>query len=303
MIFDETEGNPFFVEEVFQHLVDEGTLFDASGAWRAELKVETLQVPDGVRLIIGRRLDRLSEPTRRVLTTAALIGRLFSSAILEALEAASPIRALDALEEAERAHLIVAESTGREPRYRFAHELIRQTLADGCRCCGGSVSTSASATRSSASTRRRSRSMRRRSRITSIRLAPQRTSKDVHDLLLAAEQARAAAAHEESLARLDDALSLLEGETDISSPTFMRGVRPRYEALVRRRGRSSYERAIALFDQAGDIEKMAATSVELGWVHSWNADRDAALRVARRALERLGDAIPVTSAGWCSCRP
>ena len=40
IIFDETEGNPFFVEEVFRHLAEDGKLFDAGGAWRTDLRVE-----------------------------------------------------------------------------------------------------------------------------------------------------------------------------------------------------------------------------------------------------------------------
>jgi hypothetical protein len=50
------------------------------------VRVDTLQVPEGVRLVIGRRLQRLSESARRVLTTAAVIGRTFSLSLLEALE-------------------------------------------------------------------------------------------------------------------------------------------------------------------------------------------------------------------------
>lgn len=66
-----------------------------------------------------------------MLTTAAILGRAFSLALLEALEAGgSDDEVLDAIEEAERAHLVAAEPAGREPRYRFAHELIRQTLAE-----------------------------------------------------------------------------------------------------------------------------------------------------------------------------
>ena len=38
-VYAETEGNPFFVEEVFQHLAEEGKLFDAQGRWRADLRV------------------------------------------------------------------------------------------------------------------------------------------------------------------------------------------------------------------------------------------------------------------------
>ena len=49
----ETEGNPFFVEEVFQHLSEEGRLFDDEGRWRSDLDLERLRVPEGVRLSSG----------------------------------------------------------------------------------------------------------------------------------------------------------------------------------------------------------------------------------------------------------
>lgn len=77
VVFGETEGNPFFVEEVFQHLSEEGKLFDEAGNWRTGLRAGELEVPQGVRLVIGRRLERLSQDTRRILTTAAVVGRSF----------------------------------------------------------------------------------------------------------------------------------------------------------------------------------------------------------------------------------
>ena len=138
-IYSETEGNPFFVEEVFKHLAEEGKLFDDSGRWRSDLRVDELDVPEGVRLVIGRRLERVSEECRFVLTTAAVIGRAFSFELLEALSDPSASSGqgmdadalLDAVDEAERAHLIASISDGREARFTFAHELIRQTLVSG----------------------------------------------------------------------------------------------------------------------------------------------------------------------------
>ena len=67
MVFAETEGNPFFVEEIFRHLAEEGKLFDESGKWRPGLRADQLEVPEGVRLVLGRRLDRLGAEARRVL--------------------------------------------------------------------------------------------------------------------------------------------------------------------------------------------------------------------------------------------
>ena len=60
VIHQQTEGNPFFVEEVFRHLAEEEKLFDAQGRWRADLRLDELDVPEGVRLVVGRRLQRLT---------------------------------------------------------------------------------------------------------------------------------------------------------------------------------------------------------------------------------------------------
>jgi predicted ATPase len=74
-VFEETDGNAFFVEEVYQHLLDEGRLFEADGKWKTALGGEPIQVPESVRLVITRRVQRLGDTTRRVLTAAAVLGR------------------------------------------------------------------------------------------------------------------------------------------------------------------------------------------------------------------------------------
>ena len=66
-IYAETEGNPFFTEEVFKHLAEEGRLFDADGRFRADLTVDDLDVPEGVRMVVGARLRRLGDDGPRVL--------------------------------------------------------------------------------------------------------------------------------------------------------------------------------------------------------------------------------------------
>ena len=138
-IYRETEGNPFFVEEVFQHLSEQGRLLDAEGRWRTDLQVGELDVPEGVRLVISRRLERVSEECRTALTDAAVVGRDFGFELLQKLSDLDADRLLDAIDEAERANLIVAAddvpsvagNPAVEARFRFAHELIRQTLVSG----------------------------------------------------------------------------------------------------------------------------------------------------------------------------
>ncbi|HEX2294558.1 MAG TPA: AAA family ATPase, partial [Actinomycetota bacterium] len=127
-IFKETEGNAFFVEEVFRHLDEEGHLRDEAGRWRADLEVADLEVPEGVRLVIGRRLQRLGPATTKLLTAAAVIGRVCDFRLLEAVAGGDGDELLDCLDEAERSHVVMSRADGRDAKVVFVHELIRQTL-------------------------------------------------------------------------------------------------------------------------------------------------------------------------------
>lgn len=127
LITGETEGVPLFVQELFRYLKEEGRLFTPEGAWRTDVTVDEVEVPEGVRLVISRRVERVSADARRVLTLASVIGRGFSFELLAKLADLGEDAILDALDESEGAHLLVS-ATGREARYRFSHEQVRQTL-------------------------------------------------------------------------------------------------------------------------------------------------------------------------------
>ncbi len=85
LIYEENQGNPYFVEEVYRHLVEEGKVFDAAGQFRTDIKIDEFDVPENVRLIINRRLERFDENQKRVLAAAAVIGRSFSFQLLTAI--------------------------------------------------------------------------------------------------------------------------------------------------------------------------------------------------------------------------
>src|SRR5258708_4553182 len=127
-IFDETEGNAFFVEEVFRFLAENGRLFDESGRFLDAIKLAELDVPEGVRLVVSRRLEKLSTEDLESLTSAAVIGRSFSFRLLRELAERDPDGLLDEIDEAEAAGLVVASAEAGQARFSFAHELIRQTL-------------------------------------------------------------------------------------------------------------------------------------------------------------------------------
>jgi tetratricopeptide (TPR) repeat protein len=125
----ETEGNPFFVEEVFRHLAEEGRLFDAAGRFRNDVSAGELDVPEGVRLVVSARLRRLGENGVKVLGSAAVLGRVFTFELLQGLEDLPDMQLLDIVEAAERSRLIAAvEDAAGEDAYIFTHELIRQTV-------------------------------------------------------------------------------------------------------------------------------------------------------------------------------
>ena len=134
-VYTHTEGNPLFVTEVVRLLVQEGGLSGAVGASRQVGTVSphddtwTVRIPEGVREVIGRRLNRLSQRCNQTLTTAAVIGREFSLEHLKPLvEDMTEDRLLEVLEEALAARVIeeLPRSVG---RYQFSHALIQETLA------------------------------------------------------------------------------------------------------------------------------------------------------------------------------
>jgi pilus assembly protein CpaF len=120
-----TEGNPLFVEHSVLYMAEsEGML---GGAQRAQTSFteEDLELSQSVRGLIGRRLERLSEPAQRMLVAAAVIGRDFDIALLEAFGELSGHELRDALDEATRAHFL---ATASKDKFRFAHDLVRQRV-------------------------------------------------------------------------------------------------------------------------------------------------------------------------------
>jgi tetratricopeptide (TPR) repeat protein len=130
-IFEESQGNPFFVEEVYRHLIEEGKIFDAAGQFRADVEIDESDVPENVRLVIGRRLERLDEHGKQVLSAAAVIGRSFSFQLLAGISQIDVDELFSVIEKAQKMGIIVPSSEGPERPFTFAHELVRQTLLAG----------------------------------------------------------------------------------------------------------------------------------------------------------------------------
>jgi tetratricopeptide (TPR) repeat protein len=121
----ETEGNPFFVEEVLKALIEQGSVRRESGRWK-RCDVGELVIPQSVKETIGNRLDRVGDQTNEVLRIAAVLGKTFSFAELQAAaDNISEDVLLDALDESTTAQLI--NTTGSES-FTFTHDKIREVL-------------------------------------------------------------------------------------------------------------------------------------------------------------------------------
>src|SRR6202030_1213007 len=114
LIFEESQGYPFFVEEVYRHLIEQGKVFDAAGQFRTDVEIDEIDVPENVRLIIGRRLERLDENEKRALTAAAVIGRNLSFNLLTAICEFDVDELFTIVEKAQQMGIIVANSEAPE---------------------------------------------------------------------------------------------------------------------------------------------------------------------------------------------
>jgi class 3 adenylate cyclase len=127
----ETEGNPFFIRSVVDHLAETGAITQSNGVWTTRAtSIEEMGIPEGVRDAVGRRLSQLSEDCNQTLTFAAVLGREFSFDVLLEMSNLDEDPLLSSIEEALDRQLIqeVVKSGG--ATYSFAHALVRQTLYD-----------------------------------------------------------------------------------------------------------------------------------------------------------------------------
>ena len=119
-VLERAEGNPLYIEELVRSLLDTGALAHEGDGWRFAPEAE-VQVPETVEKLILARVDRLSPGGRDLLCAASVLGRRFSSPVLEALTGDA-----SALVELQEADLIRPERDSPELEFRFKHHLIQE---------------------------------------------------------------------------------------------------------------------------------------------------------------------------------
>jgi class 3 adenylate cyclase/tetratricopeptide (TPR) repeat protein len=122
----QTEGNPFFLEEIVRTLIETNELVGQPGAYRLAQALPSLQVPATVQAVLAARIDRLPPEDKRLLQSAAVIGQDVPFSLLQAIAEAPADdlhRGLSALQDA---GFCYEASLFPEVVYRFKHALTHE---------------------------------------------------------------------------------------------------------------------------------------------------------------------------------
>ena len=124
------EGNPFYLEEAINSLIESETLVRDNGTWKLAKEITEAVIPSTVQGVITARLDRLQRETKRILQEASVIGRAFLYEILKRITELN-----DALDESlsglERIDFIRARTVQPDLEYIFKHALTQEVVYNG----------------------------------------------------------------------------------------------------------------------------------------------------------------------------
>jgi tetratricopeptide (TPR) repeat protein len=130
-LWEETGGNPFYAGELLRHLSETDAIARRpDGHWVTRRSLDLQSLPVSVREVIGHRVRRLGEDAEQILGVASVVGQYFDLDLVAATAGVHEDRALEALERASAATLVI-EVPGTEGRFAFHHALIQHTLYAG----------------------------------------------------------------------------------------------------------------------------------------------------------------------------
>jgi len=124
-VHQETEGNPLFVLELAELLVEEGILGFEAGTWKQVRDLGQVDIPSKVYEVIIRRLNRLDEDLREALDMGSINGEEFTFDLLASVLGWDRMRLLRSLRSLERNYRLIRSTNG---NYRFDHVKIKEVL-------------------------------------------------------------------------------------------------------------------------------------------------------------------------------
>jgi class 3 adenylate cyclase/tetratricopeptide (TPR) repeat protein len=127
---EKVQGNPFYLEEVINSLIEAETLIRQNGDWMLARSIDEADIPPTVHGVISARLDRLETNMKRVLQEASVIGKAFPHEILKRITDLED--QLDpCLQGLERLDLIRTRSLQPDLEYVFKHTLTQEVVYNG----------------------------------------------------------------------------------------------------------------------------------------------------------------------------
>jgi class 3 adenylate cyclase/tetratricopeptide (TPR) repeat protein len=127
---DKAEGNPFYLEELVNSLIDSEMLIRDNGNWKVAKPISEPDISSTIHGVIASRLDRLEKRTKRILQEASVIGRAFLYEILKTITDLKDHidRCLSTLE---RLDLIRTRALQPDLEYVFKHALTQEVVYNG----------------------------------------------------------------------------------------------------------------------------------------------------------------------------
>jgi len=121
------EGNPFYLEELINSLIESKTLTKKNNAWEITKPITESDISPTIHGLVAGRLDRLEEEIKRILQEASVIGRAFLYDILKRITEVTERIDRD-LSTLERLDLIRTKSLQPDLEYMFKHPLTQEVV-------------------------------------------------------------------------------------------------------------------------------------------------------------------------------
>ncbi len=126
LILEKTEGNPFFMEEVVQTLVEEKVLAGERGHYRLEQAPPELHISTTVQGVLAARIDRLPPAEKALLQTLAVLGKEFSLSLLKQVVDHPEEELYELLSDLQAGEFVYEQAAFPEVEYTFKHALTQE---------------------------------------------------------------------------------------------------------------------------------------------------------------------------------
>jgi class 3 adenylate cyclase/tetratricopeptide (TPR) repeat protein len=124
-------GNPFFLEETVQTLVETKALVGERGRYRLTQPIQAIQVPATVQVVLAARIDRLPPEDKRLLQTAAVVGKDAPFALLQAIGDLPDEALRRGLDDLQSAEFLYETAFYPDLEYSFKHALTHEVTYGG----------------------------------------------------------------------------------------------------------------------------------------------------------------------------